>query len=136
VGKIKSEDISNENSVIVITANFRRQNDSHVFQKEFFIDISNLDANGLFPFSSEYSLNFPGLASKFWAAKKIEDLLIQSNSEENFKKITSIGREFRFIKINFNLKIFFPPSLVTPNTSLIVLETLEQFLTVKKFSPK
>eukprot|EP00727_Mastigamoeba_balamuthi_P010403 m51a1_g5986 hypothetical protein (760) ;mRNA; f:261791-271010 len=54
-----------------------------------------------------------GLVARFWASKKVEALQQQPETEETKKKMVDIGRQF---------------SLVTPNASLIVLETLEQYL--------
>lgn len=53
-----------------------------------------------------------GLAPRFWAQQKITELA--ARSEKNKDALLALGREF---------------NLVTPSTSLMVLETLEQHLT-------
>ncbi len=59
-----------------------------------------------------------GLLSRLWAEKKIAELSL--NAERNKDEITSTGREY---------------NIVTPNTSLIVLETLDDYLQYDIVSP-
>ncbi|KAH3722948.1 vault protein inter-alpha-trypsin domain protein [Pelomyxa schiedti] len=54
-----------------------------------------------------------GLITRFWATKQVDHLLTLSQTEIVQKKVLSLGQKFRF---------------VTPNASLIVLNTLEQYL--------
>lgn len=60
-----------------------------------------------------------GLIRRIWAEKKIEELSIFEN--ENKEDITSTGKEY---------------GIVTPNTSLIVLETLNDYLQYHITPPK
>lgn len=60
-----------------------------------------------------------GLIRRIWAEKKIDELSIFEN--ENKEDITSTGKEF---------------GIVTPNTSLIVLETLNDYLQYRITPPK
>lgn len=59
------------------------------------------------------------LVSRYWAQLKLADLSI--NSDSNEKEITALGLRF---------------NLVTPYTSMIVLETVEQYLQHKIIPPK
>lgn len=59
------------------------------------------------------------LVSRFWAQLKIADLSVAA--DQNEKEITAIGMKF---------------NLVTPYTSMIVLETVEQYLQHKIIPPK
>jgi len=67
-----------------------------------------------------YELNFgnvpkdPGeLVVRFWAQRKIDHLQLFPEIPENNQEITNLGRKY---------------TLVTPNTSIIVLEELKQYL--------
>jgi Ca-activated chloride channel family protein len=60
-----------------------------------------------------------GQAARFWAQQKIGELSVFA--EKNKGELEKIGREF---------------GLVTPNTSLMVLETVEQYLQYKITPPK
>lgn len=60
-----------------------------------------------------------GLIPRFWAEQKVADL--SSDVEGNADALSAVGREF---------------NLVTPNTSLLVLETVEQYLQYKIVPPK
>ncbi len=60
-----------------------------------------------------------GLISRFWAQQKIADL--STDPDHNSDALLALGREF---------------NLVTPNTSLIVLETLDQYLRYRIVPPK
>lgn len=60
-----------------------------------------------------------GLAARFWAQQKLAELL--SSPEKNRERILALGREF---------------NLVTPNTSLMVLETLAQYVRYNITPPK
>ena len=60
-----------------------------------------------------------GLIRRIWAEKKIEELSIFEN--ENKEEITSTGKEY---------------GIVTPNTSLIVLETINDYLKYHITPPK
>jgi hypothetical protein len=53
------------------------------------------------------------LLKRFWAQRKIDELLLFPDVKENESMLNQLGRKY---------------SLVTPNTSLIVLETLDQYL--------
>ncbi|MCD4824571.1 MAG: hypothetical protein K8S55_08180 [Phycisphaerae bacterium] len=59
------------------------------------------------------------LLRKFWAGRKLKDLLLSPRI--NREKITALGKKF---------------SLVTPYTSLLVLESLEQYLRYDVTPPK
>jgi Ca-activated chloride channel family protein len=59
------------------------------------------------------------LVSRFWAQLKIADLSV--SADQNEKEITALGKQF---------------NLVTPYTSMIVLETVEQYLQHKIIPPK
>jgi Ca-activated chloride channel homolog len=52
-----------------------------------------------------------GLTPRFWAQQRVNDLAVLA--DENGEGLLAVGRDF---------------NIVTPNTSLIVLETLEQYL--------
>jgi len=54
-----------------------------------------------------------GLVPRFWASRNIEQLQLFPEIKENEQKILELGRRY---------------NIVTPNTSLIVLETLDQYL--------
>jgi len=54
-----------------------------------------------------------GLVPRFWAQRYVDQLSLFPEIEGNEKKILEIGRKY---------------SIVTPNTSFIVLETLDQYL--------
>jgi Ca-activated chloride channel family protein len=60
-----------------------------------------------------------GLAARCWAQQKVADL--SANAEKNHDAILALGREF---------------GLVTPNTSLMVLENLAQYLQYNITPPK
>eukprot|EP01114_Cavostelium_apophysatum_P023555 TRINITY_DN890_c0_g1_i4.p1 TRINITY_DN890_c0_g1~~TRINITY_DN890_c0_g1_i4.p1 ORF type:complete len:1759 (-),score=363.22 TRINITY_DN890_c0_g1_i4:29-5305(-) len=76
--------------------------------------------------SSTYKLSLRDIAesnvvARFWAARKVDEIQLETESEESKKLLLEIGRKFR---------------LVTSDTSLIVLETLEQYLKHKIEPPK
>eukprot|EP01124_Arcella_intermedia_P021407 TRINITY_DN2998_c0_g1_i4.p1 TRINITY_DN2998_c0_g1~~TRINITY_DN2998_c0_g1_i4.p1 ORF type:complete len:2001 (-),score=648.20 TRINITY_DN2998_c0_g1_i4:83-6085(-) len=54
-----------------------------------------------------------GLVSRFWAQRKIDELQLFPEIPGNSEEILELGKKF---------------SIVTPNTSLIVLESLDQYL--------
>ena len=60
-----------------------------------------------------------GLVPRYWAQQKVAEL--SSDVEANNDALAAVGREF---------------NLVTPNTSLLVLETVEQYLQYKIVPPK
>jgi Ca-activated chloride channel homolog len=60
-----------------------------------------------------------GVVPRFWAQQKVADL--SSDVDANADALAAVGREF---------------NLVTPNTSLLVLETVEQYLEHKIVPPK
>lgn len=62
-----------------------------------------------------------GLVPRFWAQRQIDELLLFPEVADNEKKVLDIGKDF---------------SIVTPSTSLIVLETLGKppFLLLDMFS--
>jgi len=88
--------------------------------------IVNYGFGGRITHTSKFSVELRNVISsqvvpRFWASKKIENLMLISETEQVKKWMFEIVREF---------------NLVTPNTSLIVLETLDQFLKHKIEPPK
>jgi hypothetical protein len=67
----------------------------------------------------QYGASETGLVPRFWAQQKVTD--ISSDVEANREALLAVGKEF---------------SLVTPNTSLLVLETVEQYLEHRIVPPR
>ncbi|KAH3746205.1 YfaP family protein [Pelomyxa schiedti] len=59
------------------------------------------------------SPTYSGLIARQWAIKKVDSLLLESHSSPVRDLVLSLGRQYHF---------------VTPNSSLLVLSTLDQFL--------
>jgi len=59
------------------------------------------------------SLQSTGLVPRFWAQRKIDELRLFPEIPENENLVLELGKKY---------------SIVTPNTSIIVLEKLEQYV--------